>query len=175
MSQPCLPNHSLHHLFCVVFTTASSLSSCTCSDSNSEKRTVQLSTQQTALKEDVNAKDSDDVTALMRAAGMWHLEVVRTLITAGAHVNAKDNEGFSPLAWARKKDNADIELLEKAVAAWCVSPYESLTHRDGVIRLRKSAKGRARNDQKRDLAPNNFLGLQGGMLWAAALSLFAAP
>ncbi len=56
----------------------------------------------------VNVKDNDGNTALMRASANDNFEVVRLLIKKGADVNAKDNDGYTALMAA--SSNKDLEL-----------------------------------------------------------------
>lgn len=46
---------------------------------------------------DVNARDEQDMTALMWASEMGHTEMVKLLLENGAHVNAKDEYGQTAL------------------------------------------------------------------------------
>jgi ankyrin repeat protein len=51
----------------------------------------------------VNATTGDGLTALHCAAAQGHLNIAHLLIRAGADVNAKDNDDWTPLHWAAKK------------------------------------------------------------------------
>jgi ankyrin repeat protein len=52
---------------------------------------------------DVNARDSLQGTALLRAAGSFgDVESVQVLLSAGAEVNIKDKSGMTPLMWAAR-------------------------------------------------------------------------
>ncbi|MBN2407828.1 MAG: ankyrin repeat domain-containing protein [Elusimicrobia bacterium] len=63
---------------------------------------------------DVNARDSEGRTALMRAAWKNSLDVAAYLIEMGADVNAKSRYGDTALLWARDKGFEDmIRLLRK--------------------------------------------------------------
>jgi hypothetical protein len=66
----------------------------------------------------VNARDSQDGTALLRAAGTYGTaQTVAALIAAGADVNAADRNGQTALMWAaRWGDAARVEALVKAGA-----------------------------------------------------------
>jgi hypothetical protein len=66
----------------------------------------------------VNSRDSQDGTALLRAAGTYgNAPTVVALIGAGADVNAADRNGQTPLMWAaRWGDAARVEALLKAGA-----------------------------------------------------------
>ncbi len=67
---------------------------------------------------DVNSRDSQDGTAILRAAGTYgNAPTVVALIEAGADVNAADRNGQTPLMWAaRWGDAARVEALLKAGA-----------------------------------------------------------
>ncbi len=62
---------------------------------------------------EVNAKNSDGMTALMNAAAAGEDDIVRLLLDAGADINARDKEGHSALWHARENDSGDdlIQLL----------------------------------------------------------------
>ncbi len=63
---------------------------------------------------DINAKDNNDTTALMRASLANKAEVVEALLQAGANINAKDNHGITALMSAAMKGNGEvIEILLK--------------------------------------------------------------
>jgi uncharacterized protein len=62
---------------------------------------------------DLEAKDEEGQTALLKAAAHGNLECVRALLKAGAVVTVKDNEGNTALALAREHEHKDIvELLK---------------------------------------------------------------
>ena len=64
----------------------------------------------------VNAKDSDGETALMKAAYYGYADVVRVLIEKGASADAKNRLGETALQLARLKNRADIvDLLQNAL------------------------------------------------------------
>lgn len=68
---------------------------------------------------DIEAWDRDGATALMRAAGGGHVEIVKALLAAGADVHARNRggKGKSALDIAREHKRTDaIALLEKAGA-----------------------------------------------------------
>lgn len=60
---------------------------------------------------DANAKDSNGVTALMRAGAL----TASSLIAGGADVNASDNDGLTPLMYAAR--NADVQTIKLELAA----------------------------------------------------------
>lgn len=64
---------------------------------------------------DVNAKDSDNWTALTKAARDGHTEIVKFLIEKGADVHAKAYKGYSALMVAALDGNTEIVklLIEK--------------------------------------------------------------
>jgi ankyrin repeat protein len=43
----------------------------------------------------LNARDKEDITALMAASFEGHLEIVKELLENGAEINAKDKEGLT--------------------------------------------------------------------------------
>jgi ankyrin repeat protein len=55
----------------------------------------------------VNAKAEEGWTPLHDAARGGHKEIAELLIAKGADLNAKDNDGETPLDWA-KGETADI-------------------------------------------------------------------
>lgn len=55
---------------------------------------------------DVNEKDSQGQTALIRASGAGNRDTVKLLIAAGAQVNVKDNEGRTALIVAAQSGHA---------------------------------------------------------------------
>ena len=59
----------------------------------------------------VNAKDNDGNTALMRASADDNFEVVTLLIEKGADVNANDNDGYTVLMFASSKGNLELATL----------------------------------------------------------------
>ncbi len=61
-----------------------------------------------AAGSDVNAKDKDGVTALMKASQSGRIEVVRALLEAKANVNAKLKNGSTALMYAMKNDHVDV-------------------------------------------------------------------
>jgi cytohesin len=51
-------------------------------------------------------------TALHEAAGRGNLELARLLLKAGADPQAKDDEGLTPMDWAKKSERlVMVELL----------------------------------------------------------------
>jgi len=60
---------------------------------------------------------------------IWYWEAVRALIEAGANINARDHEGWTPLDWASAwdKDKAVVVLRD---AGAVVSPKESKASRN---------------------------------------------
>ena len=48
----------------------------------------------------INAKDNNGWTSLMKASAYGHIEIVQFLIDNGANINAKDNDGCTSLMWA---------------------------------------------------------------------------
>jgi ankyrin repeat protein len=67
---------------------------------------------------DVNARDLQEGTALLRAAGSFgNAQIVEALIEAGADVNAADKNGQTALMWAaRWGDSSRVKALIAAGA-----------------------------------------------------------
>ena len=63
-----------------------------------EKGDIEAVRKLIASGADVNARDKDGSTALMRAAGIRKTEIVRVLLEHGADVNARDEWGETALA-----------------------------------------------------------------------------
>lgn len=63
---------------------------------------------------DVNARDADECTALMRAAQNGHTDAVKFLLSAHAEVDARDKYGWTPLMYAVK--NGDTEIARILIA-----------------------------------------------------------
>ncbi|MDE7292241.1 MAG: ankyrin repeat domain-containing protein [Treponemataceae bacterium] len=66
---------------------------------------------------DVNARDSEGCSALMKAANAHALDSVQFLIETGADVNAKDKYGRTALMLAEERKAADVAALLKAAGA----------------------------------------------------------
>lgn len=79
------------------------------------KRRTEIAKLLLEQRADVNAKQSDGDTALIRAAASGNAPLVRLLIDQGAEVNAKGSEGKTPLMWALKRGDMELVaiLLEK--------------------------------------------------------------
>jgi ankyrin repeat protein len=66
---------------------------------------------------DLNARNSDGNTALLRSACEGRPELTRVLIDAGAQLNIQNNDGYTALILARRRGHEDIaELLLQAGA-----------------------------------------------------------
>jgi len=67
---------------------------------------------------DVNARGSHGMTALMWAAGRYHLLTLRTLLACGAKVDIQDDQGRTALTWAARdgQKSDDVQMLLKAGA-----------------------------------------------------------
>ena len=71
--------------------------------------------QHLAAGTDVNEKaDKIGLTPLHFASGEGHMEVVKLLIAKGADVDAKDNDGWTPLISARTKEIAELLIAKGA-------------------------------------------------------------
>lgn len=69
-----------------------------------------------------------------------HLEMVEVLLKAGANVNAKDNEGATPLHYAAMNDATKLaELLLKAGANVNEKTHSGITPIEAAIRANSSA------------------------------------
>ncbi len=70
------------------------------------------------LGADVNWYDEEetfDLTALHKASRYGHKEIARMLIDAGADINIKDGDGWTPLHWA--SNNSQIEITKMLIDA----------------------------------------------------------
>ncbi|CAG2111920.1 unnamed protein product [Medioppia subpectinata] len=75
---------------------------------------------------DVNARDSSDRTPLHLATVNGNLKIIRTLIEAGAHVNAQDNDGKAPIVKAIECNHEDLVQFFVCVGADTeVADYET--------------------------------------------------
>lgn len=65
---------------------------------------------QTSLAQgaEVNAKDDDGQTALIKAAWEGYSDIIQTLLDNGAEVDAKDSDGQTALMWAARGGHTDI-------------------------------------------------------------------
>ncbi len=59
-------------------------------------------------KAELNTKDASGWTPLHVASAHNDVEPVRLLINRGARLNATDNQGHSPLKWARETGSRDV-------------------------------------------------------------------
>ena len=57
---------------------------------------------------DINAKDYEEFTSLIRASINGHLEVVKYLVENGADINTKDHVGITPLIYASMLGNFEL-------------------------------------------------------------------
>jgi len=67
--------------------------------------------QHLASGADVNSRDDDGETPLMRAADDGHTAIVETLLKSGADVNAIDEDGETALMMAAEEGHAQIVKL----------------------------------------------------------------
>ena len=56
----------------------------------------------------MNAKNKYGHTALMWASTTDNLEIIKSLLEAGANVNAEDKDGSTAIAWASYFNNEEI-------------------------------------------------------------------
>lgn len=61
---------------------------------------------------DINAKNSDDETALHEAAGKGNVEIVKILLEHGADVNAQNYGGQTPLVYGIGRDDANTAIVK---------------------------------------------------------------
>jgi ankyrin repeat protein len=66
---------------------------------------------------DLEARDNEDMTALMRAAEKGHTDIFRILIDAGADMSAKDKFGCTAFFKAADKNHVDIVKMLVAKGA----------------------------------------------------------
>lgn len=66
---------------------------------------------------DVNVKDKENATALMRSVSRDHREVVNFLIVKGADVNAKNDWDYTPLKYAIKLNLPKMQEILKQAGA----------------------------------------------------------
>jgi ankyrin repeat protein len=104
-----------------------------------------------------DAKTYDGKTALMGATRGGHVEIVQALLANGAEVNAKDNEGMTPLFKVQKIEVAQA-LLDKGADVnannnynWTPLMYAAQDGHNAVIQLllTKGAKISAKDGQGR--------------------------
>ena len=62
-------------------------------------------------KSDINYVDEEGSTALMWASYYNNPEIVKLLLSSGAHINHIDNNGYNALLWAVIKNNSEIIKL----------------------------------------------------------------
>jgi len=65
---------------------------------------------------DINAKDSNGQTALMRAAYEGHLDIVQLLLEYDADINITDEDGWTALQYAQEFEHFEISNLLKDAA-----------------------------------------------------------
>jgi ankyrin repeat protein len=68
-------------------------------------------------KADVNAKTSENQTALMAAAEVGNADIIKMLVAAGADVNVKAEQGYTALAIAKENGPTEIVRLLEAAGA----------------------------------------------------------
>ena len=82
------------------------------SDPGSSGRSLRRSRFLVASSADVDLKDEMEETALMRAAGAGHLDIVKFLVRAGAQVNQPTTDnGSTPLYIASQQGHPEVAAL----------------------------------------------------------------
>ncbi|HAT2037988.1 TPA: ankyrin repeat domain-containing protein [Legionella pneumophila] len=61
------------------------------------------------LEVDLDEEDAQGDTAVLAAARRNDSTILETLVKAGASLNVEDALGFSPLFWAQKNQNTEME------------------------------------------------------------------
>ena len=92
---------------------------------------------------DVNCRDSEGATMLMRASHAGNLPMVQTLIDAGAEVNASDERGWTPLMKAAY--NPDLNRGFADVAQVLIDAGANIATIDMTWRRRGSSGSRSRS------------------------------
>ena len=75
---------------------------------------------------DLEARDNDNMTALMRAAEKGYSDIFRILIDAGADISAKDKFGCTAFFKAADKNHVDIVKMLIAKGAAIDSTFEDV-------------------------------------------------
>lgn len=58
---------------------------------------------------DVNVKDQENATPLMRSVSRNYIDIVKILLEKGADVNAENDWGYTPLKYATKLNLKEME------------------------------------------------------------------
>ena len=66
---------------------------------------------------DVNVKDKENATSLMRAVSRNYEGIVKELLEKGADVNAVNNWGYSPLKYTQKLNLKEMENILREAGA----------------------------------------------------------
>ncbi|WP_326997444.1 ankyrin repeat domain-containing protein [Crocosphaera watsonii] len=66
---------------------------------------------------DVNVKDKENATPLMRSVSRNYQAIVKLLIEQGAHVNAINDWGYTPLKYAIKLNLKEMQQMLKDAGA----------------------------------------------------------
>lgn len=121
--------------------------------------------------------EKSDITALHRAAGSGHREVVELLIEAGANPNARTNEGVTPLHWGLGEGIEMVSLLVEAGAEvnaaddkgstplhWAASTgfnNEAVLVREVMLLINHGANINAKASNAADYTPLHAAAMQG--------------
>lgn len=109
----------------------------------SQSRAIKENVTRAVTRLNVNVADANGMTALMYAAKYGDMDVLRSILEAGAFVNTKSKNGQTALIIAVKESGTDgtISALLKAGADAKIRDNEGMTAFDHAIRKMRSGKG----------------------------------
>ena len=108
---------------------------------------------------DVNAKDNNDVTALMHAVQKGNIKIVEILLAKGADVNAKDNDGGTALMVAAGKVRPEVVQEHKAKSRYLVIEVLGKAYPEIIkVLLAKGADFNAKDNNGRTAMTHALLG-----------------
>ncbi len=117
-----------------------------------------LKTVEKAIKKgtDVNAKDKDGFTVLMKAAANGYKDICELLISKGADVNAKNKDGRTALDLAKEKNNKAIAelLISKGAADPMAKPTEKPPMELAKLNKNKKEEPKAETKEPIQVAQN---------------------